>query len=256
MLSRVQDSSRFGLPAVTSLFFLGCLIVSLPTQFNESLNHWLGGLHVNQHSWLLFTAAFQHGFGSIPPLLHLALMTVIIWLVTPLAERLVGSFVFTLTLLFAIAAGHLLQVVSGIEVNGSSMVVWACGPIIWLALRRAKQRGGSMAKRDLVYERSRGMLFLMYIVIPLAMIALPYTSGWSGSPVVAFLKGNVYHAGATLIGLVTALLVRRRITAVVHLAASVSTEPGPRSTPDRLAWIVWALIDLFLLLLTLYAVQH
>ncbi len=246
MLSRIQDSRRFGLPSVTSLFFIGCLVVSLPTQFYEPLNRWLGGLHPNEHTWLLFTAVFQHGIGSIPPLMHLALMTIVIWLVAPLSERLVGSLAFTVTVLAAIGLTHLLQVVSGITVNGSSAAIWACGPIIWMALRKAKRRGGKMAKRDLIYERSRGMLFLMYILIPLAMIALPYTSGWNGHPLMAFVQGNLYHAAATAVGLAAALVWRNRIAAVVDLAAAVRLEPLVRPARDRFAWIVWLAIDLFL----------
>ena len=247
MLSRMQDSSRFGLPWVTSLFFAGCLIVTIAGQIDPSLNRWLGGLYPEEHRWLLFTAAFAHGFESIPGLVHLALMSIIIWLVGPLTERLIGSFAFTLALILAMAAYQLLLLESPVDGNGSSGLLWLCGPILFLALRHAKRRGGPMATRDLVYERSRGMLVLMYLVIPLIMMVLPYSSGWDGHPVVAFLLGNTFHASATAVGLLAALLMRKRIAATVDLAASVSVAAAPRSLPDRLAWLIWVIVDLGLI---------
>lgn len=255
MLSRIQDSSRFGFPWGTTLFFIGCLIVSLPSGFNEAVPHWLGGLYPEQHSWLLFTAAFAHGFGDVPALVHLTLMTIIIWLVGPLAERLVGTFVFTVAMVTAMGLYHLLLVSSGVEGNGSSGVIWLCGPIIFFALRRSKQRGGKMAKRDLVYERSRGILFLMYIVVPLIMMILPYTSGWSGNPAAAFFLGNIYHAAATAVGLLAAVVRRNRIATIVDLAASVSVADATRSWLDRWCWIIWVAIDIFLLIMVIRAIQ-
>jgi len=255
MLSRLQDSDLFGFPWATTLFFSGCVIVSLATTIEPSLAHWLGGRFPREHSWLLFTAALNHGFANVPGLVHLALMTLIIWLVGPLTERLIGTAPATAIFIVSLAVDHLLQITTGDTANGSSAVIWVCGPIIWLALRRTKRRAGPLATRDLVYERSRGMLFLMYVIVPLVMAALPYTMGEKPSFLSALIDGNRFHIAATLIGVAATFVWRKRITRRVEMAASVRIEAVKTSIADRLAIAFWFALDLFLVVIIVVAAR-
>jgi len=192
-----------------SLSFLAlCVAVTVGSLLFPSLGSLLGGIGERRHVWQPFTAVLEHGWPGFPALLHLALNAFLILECGRPCERLLGSGRFLALCLASTAVNAALQVLTE-GVNGSSLVIWAWGPPLLLALLWARRRGssGGGAARD----RIRGVLIVMYLVITLFMSLLPYASGWRGDPLRAFLLGNRYHLAATGVGVLAALLWRGRI---------------------------------------------
>lgn len=180
-----------------------CVLVTVPSLFLPELRDALGGIAPRRHPWQPFTAAFQHGWPGVPAWAHLAANTVLILAVGPACERLLGHGRFLALCALAMAANAgVVAVTEGI--NGSSLIIWAWGPPLYLALRTGRV---DPAER----ERLGVLLAIMYVVVTLALAGLPYLYGWRGNPLLALVTGNLFHLVATAVGVGGALAWSDRI---------------------------------------------
>jgi membrane associated rhomboid family serine protease len=201
-LAALHESDRAGRPVVTYAFLALCLLVTVPTLVFPQLYDLLGGIAPRRHPWQLFTAAFEHGWPGFPGAVHLALNLLLILECGRPCERLLGSARFLALSLLALAANALaLAATDG--VNGSSLVIWAWGPALWLALRWAKRHDPAV-RQTASYQRLHAILLLMYGILVLVMALLPYFFGWRGNPLLALLRANTFHLVATAVGVLFA----------------------------------------------------
>lgn len=172
-----------------------------------------GGIEPRRYPWQLFTAAFEHGWPGFHGSIHLALNAFLILECGRPCERLLGSARFLTLCLLSLGANAVAQQLVG-GVNGSSLLIWAWGPPLFVALRSARQASPDVAN-DPVHGRLQAILLLIYVAIPLAMTLVPYAAGWRGNPVVGFFRANVFHLVATAVGagfaVVHARWIRRRL---------------------------------------------
>jgi len=215
-LAALFDSRRGGRPVVSLTFLALCVVVTVASLLFPSLERLLGGIGERRHLWQPFTAVLEHGWPGFPALLHLALNAFLILECGRPCERLLGSGRFLVLCLASAAANAALQVLTE-GVNGSSLVIWAWGPPLLVALLWARRRG--RGEGDGARTRIRGVLIVMYVVVTAFMSLLPYASGWRGDPLRAFLLGNRYHLTATAAGVLGALLWRHRIDARLRALA-------------------------------------
>jgi membrane associated rhomboid family serine protease len=198
---------------VTYSFLTLCVLVTVPSLFLPELYNVFGGIHPRQHWWQPFTASFEHGWPGFHGSVHLALNAFLILECGRPCERLLGRGRFLLLGLLALAANAgAVTLTEG--VNGSSLVIWAWGPPLFLALAETKRREPGVTSSH-SYRRLRGILVLMYGVIVLAMGIVPYAAGWRGNPLNALFVGNLFHLVATAVGiaftLATASYIRDEI---------------------------------------------
>lgn len=198
-------------PVVTYVFLGLCLLVTVPSLFSSSLYRLFSAIEPREHVWQVFTAAFQHGWPGFPAPLHLALNTFLIYECGRPCERLLGHGRFAVLSILALGASAVLQTFTG-GANGSSLVIWAWGPPLFVALRWARREDRAVGSSE-SYQRIRGVLILMYVIIVVAMGAMPYLAGWRGNPFVSLLRANAFHLAATGVGVAFALAARRFIGA-------------------------------------------
>lgn len=156
----------------------------------------------------LLTAPFVHGFGVVSTLPHLAGNLFLLLFVGSAAERLLGTGRFALLTAASLSAYAVIQIAFGLEVNGASVFIWGYAPI-FAAGYRSDGRSTSTGP-------ARGVLFLMWVVIPILMTAVPYTFGWSGSLLSAFVVANAFHLSATAVGFTGAWFWRTRLVGDVE----------------------------------------
>lgn len=210
-LEALTDSRRSGTPWVTYGFVTLCYLVTVPALLHPPVGTLLGGLEPRRHAWQPFTAVLVHGWPGFPGVIHLGLNTILmLWCGRP-CERLLGAERFATLVLLSVAANGAAQLLLG-GVNGSSLVIWAWGPPVLVAMLRARHVDPQVV-RSPAWARLRDVLALMYGVIVIAMGALPYLAGWRGNPLMALLMGNQFHLVATGVGAIGAWLWRDRIRA-------------------------------------------
>lgn len=210
-LDALFDSRRGGRPVVSLVFLALCVLVTAGSMVFPSLSSLLGGVGEVRHVWQPFTAVLQHGWPGFPAIVHLGLNAFLILECGRPCERLLGSGRFLALCLASTAANAALQMLTE-GVNGSSLVIWAWGPPLFLALRHARPEDGDGTAR----ARLRGVLIVMYGIVTVAMGLLPYATGWRGNPLEALLRANQFHLVATAVGTLAALLWRQRIATRLH----------------------------------------
>lgn len=216
-LALLYDSSHAGVPYVTYSFLALCCVITLPTLAFPSLYGYLGGAAPWRFPWQPFTAVLEHGWPGFPGSVHLALNAFLMLECGRPCERLLGSGPFLILGIASVMANAVAQYLAG-GVNGSSLVIWAWGPPLFVALRWAKRRD-PRATGSPAYGRIRAVLVVMYVAIVVAMGLLPYLAGWRGNPLQALLTGNLFHLVATGVGVayvgLAAGSIRRRLSSLV-----------------------------------------
>jgi len=221
LLDRFYDRASGDAVPVTYVYLGLCVAATVAAMARPDLEAALDGTAPREHVWQPFTAAFLHGWPQIPRWLHLVVSGFLMLRMGPYCERLLGSGRFLL--LSVVALGVNAAIVSRTEgVNGSSLVMWAWGPPLFVALFAAR-RLDPEAPEGPIYRDVRWVLVLFYAILVGMMALVPYVYGWRGSPLAALAHGNLYHLAATVVGAVFALALRgwisRRLT-------EVAGEPG------------------------------
>jgi len=189
---------------VTWVFLALCVAVTLAGMIRPGSREVLGGLKPLHSPWQRLTLAFQHGYGGLPPWLHLGLNAILLLRVGRAAERLLGSARFaalTVAAMGGFAVAHLCPRVDG---HGSSGVIWAYAPVVFVAIRS----GDGPGRKGLV-----ALLAVMWIVVTPAMAAVAYAGGFRGNPLMALVLGNLFHVAASVVGIAAAFAWRDRIAA-------------------------------------------
>lgn len=208
VLARLYERKQPG-PWFTYGFLATCWLVTVPSLVFPSLYEVFGGIEPRAYPWQLFTAVFVHGWPGFPGIVHLALNSFLILECGVPCERLLATRRLLLLSAGAAVANAGTQLL-GEGANGSSLVIWAWGPPLALAMIEARRRERGVVSGP-EYARLRVVLLTMYVVVTLAMPLIPYALGWRGNPLLALLLANQYHLVATVVGVAAALLWRSRI---------------------------------------------
>ena len=194
----------------TYCFMLICILVSVPSAFIPSYFELFSGELPHEYWWQNFSMAFQHGAKGSPiaVLGHLSLNITLLVTCSRLTEKLLGSARF-LILTFAAWTGFFMaQWLSGVWINGSSGIIWAYSPFLLLPIKWAKQ--DDHFKKHA--ERSRILLIVMWGVVTVAMGFVPLLFNPDLNLLYSFFFGNLFHASATLVGLILYLIWRGTIS--------------------------------------------
>lgn len=202
VLDSLFDSNESTTPYSTYVFLALCYLITIPSLLYPKLYGIFGGIEPRPYPWQLFTAVFEHGWPGFHGSIHLALNTILILECGRPCERLLGSRRFLLLCFLSMLANAGTQLYTE-GVNGSSLVIWAWGPPLFVALKWAKSRDRQV-RNAASFGRIRGILIIMYGVVVVVMALLPYLAGWRGNPLVSLLMGNLYHLVAAGVGIICA----------------------------------------------------
>lgn len=191
----------------STIFLLLCAGVSVPAFFFPDFRDAVTGIGPGRRWWQPLTGIFVHGWPGFPWVLHLALNTVLVVECGWPCERLLGTPRFVVLSAAAMVTGAVASALSD-GVNGSSLVIWAWGPSLFVALRATRNDDSSGEAR----RRLAGILLIMYVAVTLAMVLLPYKLGYHYGFLYALVSGNRFHLIATATGCVFALAWKRFIS--------------------------------------------
>jgi len=217
----VASHRRFRL---TLVLIGGCLVVSLPLLLVPSLRGTIG-TRASQPLVALLTSPFVHGFSTTSLLPHLIGNLVLLWHAGSRVETALGTLRFALLTFAALGAYAVIRMIitvelSGtVEVNGASVFIWAYAPPLAVLYRSRSPQRGFDSRRTLPERGPDGgdtfatpmVLAVMWLIVPVLMTTVPYSFGWSGGLVGAFLMANTFHIGATVVGIGGAWILRKQL---------------------------------------------
>lgn len=206
VLDELFDADRSGRALVTYALIAGMVVASGPTLVWPRLGLVLGGVGELRYPWQVWTSAFMHGWPGVPLVVHLVLNLIVIGFVGVAAEKLLGAARYLGLTALALVGYWGARRLSGVDANGASVFLWAYAPILYVGMRYAAGSGRPVGD---AYQKGKGFLAIMWVIVPLAMIVLLTARGAALGAAAAW--GNVFHLSATLAGVAGALLWRRRI---------------------------------------------
>lgn len=203
MISKLLLKRHVGIPYVSFLLLLSCLLVSLPTFFNLKYYSIFGASDSPAYPWQNpITSQLEHGSylseltgEGIPLLVHLLGNVLVILLFGFMAERVLGTFKFIILSVTAGLVSYLLMILLHMYENGASGIVWAYGPVAFFILIKLFRRNRKRLLKDILFYASVLLLILMWIVIS----------------IIGGLSTLFFHLAATLVGAIFTWIWRRDI---------------------------------------------
>lgn len=126
VLSDIFYKKKLGIPYLSFIFILSCLLVTIPTYFYPELYKVFGGSQQKYYIWQYITLIFEHGSYKMPIFAHLIANIVVIVFFGVIAERLLGAKRFLiLTVSTAITFYITMFYMNGLYGNGSYGIIWA-----------------------------------------------------------------------------------------------------------------------------------
>ncbi|NIR47129.1 rhomboid family intramembrane serine protease [candidate division KSB1 bacterium] len=248
MLSILFDHKKAGRPLITIVFAASCLIVSLPTLFFPGLYEVFGGYKPLSYPWQKLTLAFEHGFSGYPLIVHLGFNGFLLWYCGILAEKILGSARFLLLTLAAMVGFALAHSLAMIEGHGSSGVIWAYSPIVFVTLHSYQKMNKDKASSDPKFNQGKTILIIMWGVVTVFMAIIPYLFGWRGNIFFALIFGNIFHISGTCVGFLLILFWRNHIhRRLENLESGESRKHFDCTSWDKLAVALSMLIPVSLL---------
>lgn len=201
MIEKLYSNKKYGFPLISSVLFITCTIVTIPTAFQHELYDIFAMQSKPFFFWQAFSGIFEHSIfpGWFIWAHFLGNMTMVIAFGI-LIERLIGSGkMLILTLLAAVSYAAFFQIrFAGQFTHGSgaSGIVYAYAPVaIYSLWKFIKQANYNYRKDFLLYLLAFEFLFAWGFVTAV--------SSWSGT--------NIYHLLATIIGTLFCIGCKKQI---------------------------------------------
>jgi membrane associated rhomboid family serine protease len=214
MFNLIRDTSA-PRPWVTYMFMLCAAGITLGSLAIPEMERFFGSYDENTTNVQRFTLAFQHGIDDITASLQLALNLFILFHIGQFTEKLLGSmrfFIVTITAMVVYACLHYLFDMAGrgMLAHGSSGVIWAYSPIVFVALFE-----GRKLKTRVIFEEHfkllRNIIYLMWTAVSVFMTITVLLYSEDMSILEAIFKGNLFHLSGVSVGCVFALLWKKDI---------------------------------------------
>lgn len=210
-LSEIYFRAPLGLPVISLLLFLDCMLVSL-----ASLRHGMFGIFTTWNGfvypWQWYTTVFEHGWADVPMAIHLGGNMLVLLTCGVFMERLLGTKRFVLVALIAFLTFTLPFAPFGRFGIGISWVVWPFGPLSAMALYYEYKASGRAVTRDPVFWLLVFTLFMMYVFVGF-IFGLRFASSYQMGFLIGSLFGLLSHIIPTIVGAVFAFKWRRLIKA-------------------------------------------
>ncbi len=218
MLFKIYFHKGYGVPKISLLFILSCLLVTIPSYFNNAFYDVFGGVQEPLYFWQNFTHNLEHGDPfqtGLPTLLHLSINIFVIAVCGILVEKVLGTtyfFVLTIMALTVSTAGRFL----GIYGNGASTIAWSYAAVAFYSLILLIKGKKKELFRDPVFYIIIFILFTIWIVITL----FNFLWKWHNS--------NTLHLAGVVTGFIATVLFRNIISDRIN--RFVTQQPVEKST--------------------------
>lgn len=203
---------RYRMPVAWQSFsiMLCASVVTIATIVFPNLQHVFGSYNENTDFMQRLTIAFQHGFEAKSAVVHLLVDIVLLALVGTYVEKIMGSYLFFLLNLVAIAQYIFIHALLGMTGHGGSGLIWAYAPMLFYSLNEGRLLK-TRSQFDEMYFTFRTVLVIMYTIIPLLMSIIPIYFDSESPMLQAVFFGNIFHLSATLTGIGFVVIYREKV---------------------------------------------
>ncbi|OQB24403.1 MAG: hypothetical protein BWY11_01139 [Firmicutes bacterium ADurb.Bin182] len=227
MLARFLYKRKAGFPAITVIFIISCLLVTVPTYLNSELYEVFGGEKPHFYFWQNVTSYLQHGSSisfvtlvSLP--LHISINLAVLLTSGIACEKLLGAKRNFFLIITAFLASRFASLVFGIGGNGASSITWAFEPIAFYFILLLFKKHKYMLLKDPMFYIFGFLFFMSWILITLFDILY-------GAYAV-----NIYHLFATIVGTAFLLAFKKRIGRCAEKISDDTANKQKRDALDKL----------------------
>lgn len=205
MITDLLYRKRLGIPYLSFLLVISCLMVSIATCFSKNLYFVFGGVDAPNYPWQnLITCLFEHGSFFVEIGIqkglslsrHLITNLLVVLLFGCISERVMGTKKFLILSVIAAIANDITRYTIKSYGNGISGIVWSYAPIVLFIVVILFKRYGNRLWHDTMMYICLFLFFMMWIVISGA-------SEWTT---------NLFHFVATAIGFFFTILWKKDIS--------------------------------------------
>lgn len=242
MISDLLFRKRLGVPFLSLILILSCLIVSVPTYFSPKLYFVFGGDAHSAYPWQnVLTSQFEHGSffiemkiqQGLPLFLHLFGNLLVIALFGSISERILGTKRFLSVVLMAAITHYIVRVTIKSYGNGISGIAWSFAPVILMTIIILfKNYYSKKLWNDFTLYAAILLLVLIWIVISIG-------SEWTT---------NLFHLCSTLVGVGFTIIWNDVISDRIY-RTFISNDITPLVDMRLVIWSLILPIFLFVLLL-------
>jgi membrane associated rhomboid family serine protease len=198
MISDLLYRKKIGIPYISIILIISCLLVSIPTYISPRLYFIFGSSfqgYTATYPWQnTVTSQFEHGTfyvesniaQGLPLLVHLFGNIIIIGVFGSIVERVVGKRRFLILSIAAASVNYLVRAMIGSWGNGASGIAFVYGPIVFFIIYRLYRIYGKNIFKDFFFYIYFILFLMMWIVIPIG-------SEWTT---------NLIHLTATVTGMI------------------------------------------------------
>lgn len=197
MLTRYQETPF-------SYFLLSaCILITLAGVYSTDLFDMLSANPDPDYFCQYFTFVFLHGVkgNAFAIVGHLLLNVLVIVNVAVLVEKIIGTRNIIFLSIIAWVGYLLTMMLTEVTVNGASGVVWSYSVVLFSILRIDKRFG---RYSPLLKYRQEALVWLliMWLLVTLCMIVVPFLFGSTESWLQAFVYGNIFHFQSVIMGFI------------------------------------------------------
>lgn len=234
-------------PRATYILAFCCLMITGGTLMFQNLESIFGARELGGIPPLArLTIPFQHGFSTIPRVVHLSIILILFLLISRPVEKILGTtqfIIFTaICWIFYVITHRYLEM----QGHGFHPIIWSYSIVLWYILGEAKYIKTRSSFQE-NYRLLRVVVGLMWIVAPIMMMFIPlhFTNTSETSLIESLWLGNVCHILAIFLGFSGILFFKKRIRSrMVNFARKKKLT---YSKYDKLMAMSCLLIPLFLL---------
>lgn len=246
MINELTSDSSYK-PRATYIFAFCCLMITAGTLMFTNLESYYGAKDAGGVPFLVrVTVPFQHGFSTIPRVVHISIIIVLFLLIARPVEKVLGTFRFVI--FTGVCWGFYVITHRVLEMQGHGFhpIIWSYSIILWYILGEAKfiKTRSSFQEN---YRMLRAVIGLMWIGAPLMMMFIPlhFKNTAATSLAESLWLGNVFHILAIFLGFAGVLVFKSYIRKrMLYFARKKKLEHSPM---DNIAFFACFLIPIFLL---------
>ena len=209
MINELTSDTSFR-PKATYLFMLCCLLITAGTIMFQNLEAYYGVKDSGGIPILVRTTVpFQHGFNTIPRVVHLCINLVLLMLVARPVEKVLGTFRFALLTGVCWVTYVILHRVLEMQGHGFHPMIWTYSIILWYILGEAKFLKTRSSFQE-NYRLLRAVIALMWLGAPIMMVFIPlHFKNTSETSILSSLwLGNVFHILSLVLGIAAVLVFK------------------------------------------------
>ncbi len=254
MINELTSDNTYRPKATYTLAFC-CLMITGGTLMFQNLESIFGARELGGIPPLArMTIPFQHGFSTIPRIVHLSIILILFVLISRPVEKILGTMRFVIFTaicwIFYVATHRFLEM----QGHGFHPIIWSYSIVLWYILGEAKYIKTRTSFQE-NYRLLKVTIVIMWVIAPVMMMFIPlhFTNTSETSLIESLWLGNICHILAIFLGIAGILIFKKRIRKrMINFARKKKLT---YSKYDKFAVIGSLLIPLFLLAILFYNPQ-